>query len=210
MTRLFQNAPMDACRFCAEPCPAGLPRFCPACGARLSGLDFDTLPACLVPASYIRRLRETEYEMADAGREGAFRRAQDHVIACEELNREVLDCGDRLREGTERDLAGLMTRGRAEELLDALPRDVPGLPDLRCALFTLVADLEQRQRLREVELLEDKAAKLSMFAADRRGVRRAEKAWQDVIFWLSRHSHPERDTLLARAQAELAALAARV
>lgn len=201
---------MDACRFCAEPCPAGLPRFCPACGARLSGFDFDTLPACLVPASYIRRLRETEYEMADAGREGAFRRAQAHVIACEELNREVLDCADRLREGTERDLAGLMTRGRAEELLDALPRDVPGLPDLRCALFTLVADLEQRQRLREIELLEEKAAKLSMFAADRRGVRRAEKAWQDVIFWLSRHSHPERDTLLARAQAELAKLAARV
>jgi hypothetical protein len=134
---------------------------------------------------------------------------QDHLVACEELNREVLDCADRLREGRERDLAGLMTRGRAEELLDALPHDIPGLPDLRCALFTLVSDLERRQQVRECELLEEKAAKLSMFAADRRELRRAEKAWQDVIFWLSRHQHPEKDTLLARAQAELLELAAR-
>lgn len=186
------------CRYCNTPAAS---TYCPSCGVRLAGDPFDTLSACLTPPGFVRELRSTVRVLPDGAE---MREAEDNLIACEELDREILNCADRLRAGDERDIAGLMTRGRATELLDALPLDMPGLSDLRVAVWRLVSDLErwdERARLdREWDKLEQKAARHG-FAMNHK---RAVAAWQDCLFWLSRNQHPEGERLRKIAEAGLA------
>lgn len=181
-----------------------MPRFCDTCGARLCGDPFESVAGCLVPRAYVETLRRIHDELCDSAEPADWvrmRNADRALAACEDLNREVLHAADRLRSGDERDLVGLLSRGRAFELLEDLPTREPWVSDLRVAVWQLVSDLERAQVLREYELLERKAKRAAMFGDARKQV----KAWQDCVFWLETHGHPRKDELTRQVRDLLAA-----
>ncbi len=202
---------MGSCRYCHHELHAGegarATPFCARCGARVAGDPFDTLSACLVPEAFTRELRHLLNVLPDD--DARLAEMDDALAACEDLNREILHCAERLQRNDERDWIGLLSRARAHELLERLPLKETWISDLRVAVWTLVSDLERKEHDAVYRRLEEKAARASFVAVDARSRARAEKAWRECLFWLSRNAHPERDELIRQAEAALAAVGSR-
>ncbi len=256
-----QDEPMS-CRWCGFTDSGN---YCSMCGGRLQGDPFESLSACLVSKSIMAELKRTSDNALD-GDDWAV----EAYYAAEELNRKVMAVADALRKNDRWGLDHLMERGETELLLDKLDR-LPGISNLRVAVWTLVSDLErkatdaekaeesERQQnrlgylatqirssveagsvsrakkwlteyrdsgtkgpeLAELESavaaleqgqavdaarkayakLEEKAAKLSFTGEHKK----AAKAWQECLFWLSRNEHPEKQQHEIAAQKALEA-----
>lgn len=256
-----QDEPLT-CRWCGFTDNGN---YCSRCGGRLQGDPFESLSDCLVSKSILAELKRTSDSAID-GDDWAV----EAYYAAEELNRKVMDVSDALRKNDHWQFDHLMERGETELLLDKLDR-LPGISDLRVAVWTLVSDLErkaadakqaeeserQQNRLdylatqirssieagslsrakkwlteyresgtKSPELdqletavtaleqeqetgaarkayakLEEKAAKLSFTGEHKKAV----KAWQECLFWLSRNEHPEKRAMEEAAQKALEA-----